>query len=234
MTRVRQDEAIFELLRMAGIEPFSTSKERLEFMLAAAEHFVNSNSWLFLDSAYGNWSINYLKTAVYHSGPSMFSMLVAVRDYEKKGATQEEVEKKISEYMQAFGYAQIQHPALTKNYTWHEDSLAIIYQNPTYVRNYYSERTFNYIFKRRVKLMEQWGQQFKEYINLCLKAYDDQVKAQSSNATNPKSKSSKTAKTAKPIQSITPKTPRNTSSPSKNSTSGQVKIRFENGQKYIE
>lgn len=169
------DKATFRLLELAGIAPQGRSKQRVEFMMTAAEQFAQANSWFFLNKAYGTWSLNYLGSAVYSAGPAMFSILMDIQGQESQGATEAEVAEEIEDYVQKFSCTPSKNGVLSEDVTWSEWRRLELYVQPRYEVTVYSERRFEYILNNRIQIVGDVTRQFKSYMNAYLAFYDTYI-----------------------------------------------------------
>ena len=98
----REDEAVFNLLEMAGIDPIGETVEDVEVMMEFALDYVRAYSWFYTDSAYVTWTKNWMGSVQYAHHDTAFQNLISLKEMQTAGKSETEIQNQVKAYWYAF------------------------------------------------------------------------------------------------------------------------------------
>lgn len=97
-SRLRNDQAAFQLLALAGIEATGYTVEEVEYKVQAAIDYANINSWFYTKTTHQTYSKNWVGGVEYQSYPSAFSNLMRLKTMADQGKSKSEIQLEIGSY----------------------------------------------------------------------------------------------------------------------------------------
>lgn len=102
MSIERNDEAAFNLLTLAGIEPVGDTVEEVEYIMIAAIGYATSNAWFFTDTTHQTWRKGPFGSINYTNYSSAFSNLISLQRMKNDKKSVREIQDRITSYWQPF------------------------------------------------------------------------------------------------------------------------------------